>query len=217
MLEDVKLRATGRLIANYALPHQLAAKHFAARVKDIEIANRHQPFGEFWNDIRTYVTGTILSSASAMEAFINECFLLPNGELRNRISNFEAEFWGRNGIERLSILAKYNHALRLLDKPELKDIDGAALAHAQALVGLRNTLVHFKPLYDAPRDTQLELEQNLRACSFPLSQYHGAESDFVLQCMSSGCADWAVRTSADLVRVFADQTRIQTNVAEAFQ
>lgn len=237
MLEDAKMVINAHLIANFALAHQLAAKKFAARARAIEHDHPAPQFGGFWDDIRAYATGSILSSAFAIEAFINECFLLPDGPLRAQTANFDDAFWGdaRNvswrtrvmrllrlqraqaGIVWLQPLAKYDRALKLLRHDKLKKIARDECRHAEALIGLRNMLVHFKPLYDPPRDTQQELERKLRACAFPLSRYHGVESDFVLQCMSAGCADWAVKSSADLVGVFAQRTGINVAAASAFR
>ena len=225
-LEDAKALFIGRAIANYALVHQLAAKEFARQARMVEDANLHEvKIGNFWNAIQLYTTATILTSTAALEAFVNECFLLPNGALRDRISNFDAAFWGeaksngkaKRGIEWLPILAKYDKALNLLAEPTLEKISGTTFQHAEALVALRNALVHFKPLYDPPRSNQQELERKLRACGFPLSPYHHANSDFVLQCMTAGCAAWAVQTTADLVGVFAHQIGVNANVADAFK
>lgn len=237
MLENAKMQATGRLIANYALVHQLSARDFAARARAVEDAHANEQFGGFWDEIRMYTTAAITSSAFALEAFINECFLISGGELRRRLPNFDEAFWGqgdvswwirllrfaglvergRAGIVWSQPLPKYDRALRLMGAPKLKKIARTESAHADALIGLRNRLVHFKPLYDPPRDTEQELERKLRECAFPLSRHHGRESDFVLECMTAGCAEWAVRTSASLVGAFAQHTGINRNVADAFQ
>jgi hypothetical protein len=237
-LEDAKARFLGpRPIANYSLVHHLAAKEFARQARIVEDANLHEKeIGKFWDDIRMYTTATILTSTAALEAFVNECFLLPNGALRNQLGDdFDAQFWGRptlwlrflklircrrddrSGIEGLNTLRKYDKALKLMREPKLKKVAGTTVKHAEALIELRNMLIHFKPLHDGPQDDDRKLKNKLHACGFPLSPYHDANSDFVLQCMTAGCAAWAVQTTANLVVAFAYQIRVNTNVADDFK
>lgn len=214
-LQAVGLQATGRVIANFALQHLTAAALFRNHVARVESQNAGQSFGAFFEDIQSYGSACIMSSAAALEAFINELFIAPSGKLRSLIADFEADFWGRGGIERKSILDKYQQALAMLNMPEL-DEDMSPYRDAWGLIELRNALVHFKPTWDPVRRRQIELEEAL-AGQFALSPFPGAGADFVtMKCMSAGCASWAVATVVGFVREFDSRAQLDAKKIGAF-
>lgn len=234
---SIKVRGTGRAISNFALPHYVAAKTFVQQANAIEVANVGRPFGPFYDGLRTFVSAAVLSSTAAMEAFINESFVAHGGALRTKLKDFDAEFWGdasagagvltrflsqllgrrrrRRGIEMFSILDKYNKALKLLGKPKIAKGD-PIYVHAELLIGMRNYLIHFKPLWDAPRDREQELINGLTG-KFTLSPYVDPTSDFVtMRCMTASCGDWAVRTTKDLIHEYGRRTGADPTKVAAF-
>ena len=180
-------KVTARVIANFAVQHYRAAQLFADNSSRIELENAGNEFGPFVEEIRAYVSAAILSSAAALEALINELYIAHHSKLRGAIPDFEKEFWGRKGIERKPILQKYQHALRLLEKPRFDPVD-PVFEDAATLIGLRNSLVHFKPLWDAEREQIVKLHDRL-SNKFALSEFATETADFVtIRCMTGACA-----------------------------
>ena len=220
----------GRVISNFALTHFCAAKHFSAKTREIETANAGQPFGNFWQEISIYCASCVITAAACLEALINELFIAP-GKLQHVANDFDTFFWGGEQIERRCLLLKekkrirgleakpalekYREAVRLLGKRPLSKTDGQYEA-AQALIGFRNYLIHFKPLWDEDRRDD-DLEERLRG-RFDLSPFVVESPSFLeKKCMSAGCSAWAVQTVVDFVAYFGDRTGIDPQKLSAFR
>lgn len=213
----LRIEAQGRTISNFALTHFNAAIHFANKANEIETANTDQPLGNFFNEISIYCSSCIISSAASIEALINQLYLTP-GPLHNSIDNFDTFFWGgtnketyfwffrrskrkKDGLERKPALEKYKKAINLLGKPPLRR-DEDVYRYAESLIGFRNYLIHFKPLWDDVRRNKT-LEESLRGL-FKTSPYVDTGADFLAtQCMSAGCATWSVNTARVLFLTLA--------------
>jgi hypothetical protein len=209
------IAAQGRVVANFALKHFRAAKRFSTVAAEIESAHVGQPFGDFFEEIHIYCSSCIIVAAASLEALINELYIAP-GPLRSSVEDFDRDFWGPKGLERKSALAKYNRALSFLNKPVLSERD-TTYQHADTLIGFRNYLIHFKPLWDDHRRSRKELEESLQGV-FNESPFVGADSDFlVMRCMSSGCASWAVNTALSFVRDFGQKSGLDPNKLSQFK
>lgn len=198
-----------QVTSNFALTHLSAAKLFARKTAEIENASLGQPFGDFFGEISIYCASCIVCAAASLEALINELFIM-SGPLRNAVPDFETFFWGdeeRKGFERKPPLKKYKRATRLLEGNPLST-DDAEYDQADSLLGFRNYLVHFKPLWhERPRDTSLETQLRGR---FAISPFFGEQDEFLArQCISAGCADWAVRTVVEFIRYFARNSGLE--------
>ena len=212
------LQATGRVIATFAAQHLKAASLFRDHVARIETENLGQEFGAFFEDIRSYASACIMSSTASLEALINELFIAHGSKLRAGVSNFETAFWGR-GIERKPTLDKYQLALSVLRVKKFKETNTPAYRAAGALVELRNALIHHQPTWDLPpRPRQDNLAAALKRQHFPVSPFlPDKRADFVtMQCMSHGCARWAVETVVAFVSEFDARTQLDEKKMRAF-
>jgi hypothetical protein len=194
----------------YSSHHVQAAALFARSACAIE---QHHPGGA-WDDAavdhRAYVTGSVISSVAFLEALINELFLDAaehhSGHykvLGRQALNTLGGMW--EYIERQEILGKFQVALLLLGKPPFAK-GQAPYQDAQALVLIRNALVHYRPESRAAGD---EADANLTALGkkltgkFPLNPLTGkGNSFFPDKCLGHGCAAWSVRTSVALADEF---------------
>jgi hypothetical protein len=214
-LEAVVMQATGRVIANFAWQHLKAATLFRDRVAALEDEHVNEPFGSFFEEIHSYASACLMSSAASLEALINELFIAHDGKLRSQLKGFEEEFWGKQGIERKSILAKYQLALRILGVTTL-DEHSSPFRDTWALVQLRNALVHYKPTWDPERQRKVELIEVLGG-RFPLSPFPDAGADFVsMKCMSAGCAKWATGTAVSFMRQFHERANLDSSKMAGF-
>lgn len=212
---DAMDSADASVVANFAWQHLKAATTFRDQVKVLERLHCGQSLGDFFEDIRSYSSATIMSATAALEALINEHFIATNYHLRPMLTNFEADFWGRNGIERTPILQKYKLALEML-KAQPLDENSATYMNADALIGLRNTLVHYKPNWDPDRQSKIKLVRCL-AGQYSLSPFVNANADFVtMQSMSGDCAVWAVDSVLIFLRQIDLHAKLDPHKMEAF-
>lgn len=209
-----QVSGTGRVISNFALTHFSAAIEFAEKTAEIEAAHTGQAFGNFWQEISIYWSAAIMSSVAALESLINELYLQTDSPLQNVDGDFDDFFWGRNGLERKPILQKYQAALAQLGV-EPFDQESEPYAAVETLIGLRNYIVHFKPLFDEER-RNADLEAQL-VDRFQLSPFPDDGADFVTKkCVSGGCARWGVETSSSYIRAFADLSGLDNSKLSAF-
>ena len=210
-----KIKAEGRVISNFALQHLKAACIFRDRVIEYEAAHRGEELAAFFEDIRSYASACVMSATSSLEALINEFYLNHHGTLRAKIANFEVEFWGNGGIERRPILKKYQTALSLLGFPRMHE-DADYFKDAEALIGMRNYLVHFRPAWDAHADREAELIRYMKT-RYKLSPFVGETADFLtMRSMSAGCAVWATNTALRFMREFDAVARLDEGKMSGF-
>lgn len=210
---DITCSATAQVIANFALQHFKAACLFQKQVEAIEHSHRDQEFGAFFEIIRSYCSGTILSSVAALEALINELFNSPTSRLYQLKDNPDRVDFPQN--KNPEILKKYQKALRLLEKNSI-DEDGSIFCEAKYLIFLRNHLVHFKPVYDEKHE-HVKLK-NFLGGKFALSPFPDKGADFfTMKCMSAGCADWAISTTKSFIEEFAAVSELDSKKLKAFK
>ena len=224
---ETRLALQGRVISNFALIHFLGAKRFAARVSALEREHAGEALGSFFEEIAVYTSGCVIAAAAAVEALINELYLTESSPLHQAIDNFDAFFWGSSppwwcffkskraaGLEMKPALDKYRRALVLLGKPAIPR-NQQVREDIALLLGLRNCLIHFKPLWDEDR-RHAELELGL-AGRFHLSPFIDTSTDFIAkQCMSAGCAQWAVDSVATFVREFQRKSGLMPDKLSQF-
>lgn len=205
----------GRVIANFAWQHMKAAMTFREQLASIESANLSQSFGSFFEDIRSYGSGCIMSAAASLEALINEFFITSDGPLRRQLSDFESHFWGRGGIEWKSPLEKYQIALDMLDLPRM-DERSPSFREASALIELRNALVHYKPTWDPDRQRKVEMIEVL-AGKYDLSPFPDEGADFVtMRSMSASCMRWVVAATFKFMWEFHARSMLDDNKMSSF-
>lgn len=195
------------LMRDYFSRHHLhAAEHFARLA-------RHG----FNPEHRAYVTGTVLSSAAFLEAAVNEVFddVVDNATgcvdpLSLECRRLMAGLW--NVAERRPILEKYQIALLCAGEPAF-DKGQAPYQDAKLLIQLRDKLTHSRPktrqtgnLDPLSQALQTRFQPNRLTRNF-------ANPFFPDQCLSAGCAEWAV----SIARSFADEFFKRVNIQANYQ
>lgn len=206
---------TARVIANFAWQHLKAATTFRDQVIAIEAQNINQPFGPFFEDIRSYGSACIMSAAASLEALINELFITPEGPLRQKLGDFESEFWGRGGIEWKPPLEKYQVALEMLGHTKLNE-HALVYRDAWALIELRNALVHYNPTWDPDRQRKIELVEVLND-KYTMSPFPDGGADFVtMRSMSGDCMRWVILTTLRFLKEFNTSSQLDEHKMSAF-
>ncbi len=212
---NVQVHANARVIANFAWQHLKAASTFRDQVLALEAANSGRAFGVFFEDIRSYGSACIMSTAASLEALVNEFFINPEGPLRRQLKDFDTDFSGRGGIEWKAPLEKYQVALDMLGQARMNQ-QSPSFRNAWALLDLRNALVHYKPTWDPDRQRKVELVDVLFG-QYELSTFPDAGADFVtMRTMSGGCMNWVIAAALAFLRDFDSRTRLDDHKMSAF-
>ncbi len=179
--------------------HLWAAAHLARLAAERE-AN---PPRQFDIQHRGYVMSSLLESVAFLEALILE-LLKDAAEDQNleiigvipTIARAKMLIFWKAGERRASTLQKFQSALLCADKAAF-DKGAQPYQDAQLVISLRNALVHFRPENTGVADTH-DIEAKCRG-KFPIHERLAMNPWWPDQCLSAGCADWAVKS----VRAFA--------------
>jgi hypothetical protein len=186
----------------YSLYHLWAAEHFAALAKEIEKAQKGHR-ARFDIAHRVYVTNSIFSAVSFLEAAINELYQDVADAHGNYTAGLDPEskflmsyFWDLH--LRSPLLDKYQIAFAILRKEQFKK-NGQLYENASLVVQLRNALIHYKPK-TLGSGNEHDLSKRLKN-KFKENPLTGAGNPyFPDKCLGYECAAWAVRSAKD----FAD-------------
>lgn len=207
--------ASARVISNFAWQHMKAATIFREHVLELEVAHASEGIGPHFELIRAYASACLMSTASSLEALINEYFIDPNCRLRATFADFDREFWGRGGVEMKPILTKFQHALSLLGL-QLIDETGSIFQDTDALINLRNSLVHYKPTWDPDQPKKATLTSYL-AGRYRISPFLTNQDDFItMQSMSYGCCKWAIDTAFSFIHEFDNVAHLNDDKIKGF-
>ena len=182
-----KLELSGNItiIYNFAHQHMLSAIKFAELTGEVERDNSDKKYGAFFQNIRTYVSSTIILSVCALEANINEHLASTNGILKGYEDDHRALI--SPGDKWRGIIEKYQLGLLLNKKPLLK-FDKEPFQSFQYLILFRNSLVHYKPESDVDFGSSRKLEKSLRS-KFEESSFTNKRDSFLTQrAMSYSCS-----------------------------
>jgi len=203
----------------YSHYHIMSAAFFARESGRVEHENEGKDSipSEVQSHHRAYVTGCVFSTASFLEAQINEIFTDAADNQRGFIHPLGdkililAEMW-RLGVPRTAsypILKKYEIALALAEKGKL-DRGALVYRNISLLIWIRNALIHYEPISStSTAETSKTPERKFRG-KFALNPLTGSKTPFFPErCMGFGCAKWAVECSIDFVDHFCSQLGIE--------
>lgn len=215
-----------RMATHFSLVHMRSAALFARHCAVTERAYAGTNDETGLAEHRAYVTGAIFHSVAFLEANINELFdatlqrspiVVPLGE---KALGEIAALWkyALSGKTRYSMLDKYQLALELSGQERFPKTDSrnppprGSFADVQELTSLRDTLMHYQPLWEGDREEKevRRLRERLRARfadhSNPLVP---GNSYFLHLYLSHACAIWAVEASLAFADAFYARLDIQ--------
>jgi hypothetical protein len=215
---DVALPITIKMRAYYSSYHLWAARHFTALVKAIEAIQAGRP--RFDVKHRAYVTNSIFSAVSFLEAAINELFQDVADAHESYVAGLDAdskrimaEFWdfteGRNRSA-FGLLDKYQIALTFLRKPQFES-GQRRYQDASLVVKLRNELVHYKPR-SLGGDAEHTVARQLSGKFDDNALMSGSGNPwFPDKCLGHGCAAWSVRSIVAFADDFFGRIGVEPN------
>ena len=198
------LTGTAKTRTNLALHHLFAACRFTTRIGEIEDQNRSQPFGAFWEEILQNALGVVTLSVACIECYANELYF--EGSAISSALNPVAVEVVAEMIDSEPILRKYSAALALRVGKEL-DFGVPVVQNADALIKLRNAVVHFRPEWFGEQDKHDKLSKVLQY-KFKTSPFLQREPVFPRAWASHDFAVWALRSSVTFLGHFYAQAAI---------
>ena len=201
---------TGRTRTNLALHHLFAACRFSARVKEIESANAGQPFAAFWEEILQNSLGVAVLTVAALESYANEMYF--EGSILKQGLNAAAAAELAEIIDRESILTKYSLALSISAGKKL-DLGLSVTQNVDALIKLRNAVVHFRPEWFDEQDKHEKLSIRLHN-KFKPSTFLPNELVFPRAWASHSFNVWALKTTVEFIDHFHSEAGTPSVLAQ---
>ncbi|SRR6266568_1187734 len=204
------LVATAKTRMNLAIHHLFAACRLAARVGEIERANAKEPFGEFWEEIFQNSLGVATLTVACIECYANELFF--EASALGRVLNPTAAATVADLVDNQSILRKYSVALAIRTGSEL-DFGISPVQGVDALIRLRNAVVHFRPEWFGEQDKHEKLSKVLQY-KFKTSIFLSSEPVFPRAWASHDFCVWALRTAVAFLAHFYERAGLQFPLAQ---
>jgi hypothetical protein len=198
VIAQATMTATVTVRVNLAVQHMLAAARFSREVGNLECEHKSQPFGEFWESILHVATACVLTAVASLEAYANELFsdrvkIFP-GYSQELLHNLWETY------EQKPILAKFEFALLLLNKPQL-DRGAPPYQNIKVLVDLRNALIHFKPEWENEADEHQKISAKL-VRKIEGSPFLSDRLLFPRRWACHSCTTWAVHSAIAFAKEF---------------
>lgn len=178
--------------------HLFAACRFSARIHDLERENAGEPFGAFWEEILHNALGVATLTAAALEGYANEMYF--EGSILGATMSAPATAEVAELIDREPVLRKYAFALAVRAGKRL-DFGATAVQNADALIKLRNAVVHFRPEWFGEQQAHEKLSKQLQHKFLP-SPYLSNEPIFPRAWASASFSQWAVESSIAFMKYF---------------
>jgi len=210
--EGDTVSATLRTRTNLGLHHLLAAGTYAAQVATVECEHDGQPLGSFWHEIFQNSLGVVTLSVAALECYANELWF-EQAPVRPTINETAAEKISEL-IDRESVLDKYSLALSIYKGNSL-DFGCTQVQNVDALIKLRNAVVHFRPEWFGSEAKHNKLSKQLNG-KFTPSQFFQNEPLFPRAWATRSFASWAIRSSVSFIDYFYLEAN-RTNPLEKFK
>jgi len=192
--------ATLRTRTSLALHHLFAACRFAAVVAQDEHKNSGRPFDGFWDEILHNSLGVVTLTVASIESYANELYF--EGSIVTPALNPAAAA----ELAEESILRKYSMALAVRTGKRL-DFGIIPVQNANALIKLRNAIVHFRPEWFDEQDKHVKLSKILQH-KFKPSAFLPDEPIFPRAWASHDFAIWALRTAVQFLDHFYSEAGV---------
>ncbi len=192
---------SARTRVNLALHHLLAACRGCAAISSIETAHQGAAYGPFWEEILHNALSVSALSVAAIEAYANQLYC--DGVLEKAGIKAAASMEIMALVDREQILNKYSLVLSL-HKGVALNRGATAVQNTDALIKLRNAVVHFQPEWFDEQDKHDKLSKIL-TYKFQPSPFLQGEPIFPRAWASHSFATWALTTTVAFINYFHDQ------------
>lgn len=204
VLPSLKMTATGKTRMNLALHHLFGACRFTARIRQIEQVHETDAFGPFWEEVLHNALGVATLTVACLECYANELYF--EGSILSATLNPTATNAVAALIDKESILKKYDVALAIRSDKQLP-YDAAVVQNVDALIRLRNAVVHFRPEWFAETGAHDRLSRRLEH-KFSPSRFLSGEPLFPRAWASGSFSVWALKTAVEFLDYFCPEANV---------
>lgn len=203
----------------FSIQHIQSAALFCRLCKKTEDKYNDVYIPDLSTELKAYVTSTVFTCASFLEATINELFCDASDspkklEFLGNKRKLLANMWSMDIPRTASykITEKYQIALTLLDKP-LFDKGQTPFQDVSALINLRNALIHYEPesfvcnIGKKTENKDLDKISKQLINKFDESKLFKNSGNYYFpnKCLGYGCAKWAVLYCIKFVDEFSEK------------
>lgn len=185
--------------------HLLSAHYFATLSLELEKKWNKDNWQDFRDENTSYVMATIFACCAFLEAHINELYSNSLDAIKRDSVSFHDELtkktaalWSQDGVERLSMLEKYQVALISIDHARFNK-GKAPFQDISLLVKFRNYLIHYQPRWLSI--SKPHALRNSFARKFDLHPFITDSELFPFTHLTHSCGKWAT----DATLSFADE------------
>src|ERR1051326_2906470 len=189
---------TASMRVNLAVPHLLSATTCSRKTRELEIEHEGEMFGPFWEEILAQATAAVMIAVAGLESYANELFIDHEQIFPELRVDVVAKLWEL--YERKPILDKFELAL-LLKQARSFNHGARPYQDVEALVKLRNGLVHFKPEWFNEQEEDAKLSNRIKP-KIESSRFVPSGPLFPLAWAGSSWTMWAVRSVIDFISEF---------------
>ncbi len=204
---------------NMTLQYLKAMKLLLTEGHQIEQSHLGEPYGEFFTDIRSYISTTIILAGSILEANIYERFVdVKDSALV--ISGFNLSALNKDWVNikrRSNTLSKYEDFASFSGKTLNKN--NQQYIEIDNLAKIRNALIHYVPQWDYEKTPLEDIEKRISQISSSIIYSPFCSSSdpyFPYRCMSACFGQWTINASLDFIKYFEDLIPID-NKCEPFR
>jgi hypothetical protein len=210
LLDDFHTSAKMDSAMNLAIHHLFAACRLTAQVGDVERVNASAPLGEFWEEIFQNSLGVVTLSVACIECYANELYFYESS--LTPILNRATAATVAELVDKQSIMDKYILALAIRKDKKL-DRGSEPVQNADALISLRNAVVHFRPEWFGEQDKHEKLSKKLKDKVVPHDLFAN-EPIFPRAWASHETCIWALKTTVDFLKYFYERADLQFPLAQ---
>jgi hypothetical protein len=188
-----------------------AACRFAARIAEVEEQNREQPFGGFWEEILQNSLAVAVLTVAGLESYANELYF-EGAALAGQMNPVAIEEVAAL-IDRKKVLDKFSAALAFRAGKKL-DRGVGPVQNADALIDLRNAVVHFRPEWTGKSGEHRKLSARLKG-KFDPTPVLPNELLFPRAWASASFARWAIRTAVAFLDYFYQEAGMENTLTKS--
>lgn len=144
---------------NLGVHHLFAACRAVARIGQAEKDNAGKPFGEFWEPILHDSLVVATTTVASLESYANELYF--EGKFIGTQISAQASRELGDLIDQKSLLRKFSTALAFRSDKQL-DFGTASVQNVDALINLRNLIVHYRSEWSHQQGPHQKLSNQLK-------------------------------------------------------
>ena len=202
---SMKVTATLSTRSHFSWHHLFAACRLSARIGEVERENEGREFGSFWEEILQSALGVATLSVACLECYANELYF-EGAAIAEKLNPTATALVG-DLIDNASILRKYEAALAIRRGKSL-DYGCVAVQNADALIKLRNAVIHFRPEWSNAQVNHDRLSKILMYKFRPSPFLPETEPLFPLSWASHDFAKWALKSTVVFLEHFYAEAEI---------